>query len=235
MMSTCAAIFATTAGWRYVFLRTMVPTRIRGTRAASALSVLHDSSIGRSRSGVFGMKWSATHAMSHPVRSRCRHRSTTPDQVCIPMLVNTPKRMSPSSSEWALDGRPAGMPRRRPLVGVADAQHGPLLEWPAGELERQREPRRREPARQGERRQPRQVEGRHVAPREAEFGILRHAERRGRLRRGRPREDVPGLQNLRRRPAEPPPDAPRLDVLRGADEGARQDALAHDVAVELLT
>jgi len=56
MMSTCAAIFATTAGWRYVLPSTMVPTRMRGTRAARALSVLHDSSMTPSRSFVFGMK-----------------------------------------------------------------------------------------------------------------------------------------------------------------------------------
>ena len=56
MMSTWAAIFATTAGWRYVLPSTMVPTRIRGTSAASALSVLHDSSMAPSRSFVFGMK-----------------------------------------------------------------------------------------------------------------------------------------------------------------------------------
>ena len=56
MMSTWAAIFATMAGWRYVLPSTMVPTRIRGTSAASALSVLHDSSMAPSRSTVFGMK-----------------------------------------------------------------------------------------------------------------------------------------------------------------------------------
>src|SRR3989442_2522578 len=77
----------------------MVPTRTRGTRAASALSVLHDSSMAPSRSFVFGMKWSVTQPMSHPVASMCRHRSSTPDQVWAPMLVNRPKRMSVSSSK----------------------------------------------------------------------------------------------------------------------------------------
>src|SRR5881628_258289 len=76
----------------------MVPTRTRGTRAASALSVLHDSSMAPSRSFVFGMKWSVTQPMSHPVASMCRHRSSTPDQVWAPILVNRPKRMSVSSS-----------------------------------------------------------------------------------------------------------------------------------------
>src|SRR5256712_6368184 len=98
MMSTCAAIFATTAGWRYVLPSTMVPTRRRGTRAASALRVLHDSSMAPSRSFVFGKKWSVTQAMSHPVASRCRQRSSTPDQVWPPMLVNRPKRISFSYS-----------------------------------------------------------------------------------------------------------------------------------------
>src|SRR6266513_2245888 len=75
----------------------MVPTRRRGTSAASALRVLQDSSIAPSRSFVFGMKWSVTQAMSHPVASRCRQSSSTPDQVWAPMLVNRPKRMSLSS------------------------------------------------------------------------------------------------------------------------------------------
>src|SRR2546428_199138 len=96
MMSTCAAIFATTAGWRYVFPSTMVPTRMRGTRAASAASVLHDSSMAPSRSFVLGMSWPVTQAMSHLVASRCRQRSSTPDQVWAPMLVKRPKRMSVS-------------------------------------------------------------------------------------------------------------------------------------------
>ena len=56
MMSTCAAILATTAGWRYVLPSTIVPTRMRGTSAASALSVLHDSSMAPSRSLVFGQE-----------------------------------------------------------------------------------------------------------------------------------------------------------------------------------
>src|SRR5207244_1561782 len=99
MMSTCAAIFATTAGWRYVLPSTMVPTRMRGTRAASALSVLHDSSMAPSRSFVLGMKWSVTQPMSHPVASMCRQRSSTPDQVWAPMLVNRPKRMSLGQKE----------------------------------------------------------------------------------------------------------------------------------------
>ena len=98
MMSTWAAILATTAGCRYVLPSTMVPTRRRGTRVASALSVLHASSMAPSRSRVLGMKWSVTQAMSHPVASRCRQRSSTPDQVWLPMLVNRPKRMSLSSS-----------------------------------------------------------------------------------------------------------------------------------------
>jgi hypothetical protein len=98
MMSTWAAILATTAGWRYVLPSTIVPTRIRGTSAASALSVLHDSSIAPPRSLVLGMKWSVTHAMSQPDRSRCCHSSSTPDQVCAPMLVNRPKRISVSLS-----------------------------------------------------------------------------------------------------------------------------------------
>src|SRR5512138_1406234 len=34
-----------------------------------------------------------THAISHPVDSICRHRSSTPGQVCPVRLVNTPKRM----------------------------------------------------------------------------------------------------------------------------------------------
>src|SRR5262245_16357801 len=67
---------------------------MRGTSAASALSVLHDSSMAPSRSLVFGKKWSVTQAMSQPVRSRCCHSSSTPDQVCMPMLVNNPKRIS---------------------------------------------------------------------------------------------------------------------------------------------
>src|SRR5947207_1849277 len=104
MMSTCAAIFATTAGWRYVFPSTMVPTRMRGTRAASALRVLHDSSMAPSRSFVLGMKWSVTQPMSHPVASMCRQRSSTPDQVWAPMLVNRPKRMSLSSSRVSRGG-----------------------------------------------------------------------------------------------------------------------------------
>ncbi len=70
MMSTWAAILATTAGWRYVLPRTIVPTCIRGTTAASALSVLHASSIAPSRSLVLGMKWSVTQAMSQLVDSR---------------------------------------------------------------------------------------------------------------------------------------------------------------------
>ena len=80
----------------------MVPTRMRGTSAASALSVLHDSSMAPSRSLVLGMKWSVTQAMSHPVGSRCCHRSSTPDQVCMPMLVNRPKRIALSLSARAL-------------------------------------------------------------------------------------------------------------------------------------
>src|SRR6266508_1122678 len=81
-----------------VFPSTMVPMRRRGTRAASPASVLHDSSMVPSRSFVFGMKWSVTQAMSHLVASRCRQRSSTPDQVWPPILVNRPKRMSFSYS-----------------------------------------------------------------------------------------------------------------------------------------
>jgi hypothetical protein len=46
-----------------------------------------------SRSLVFGMKWSVTHATSQPVRSACCHSSRTPGQVWLPMLVNMPKRI----------------------------------------------------------------------------------------------------------------------------------------------
>src|SRR5262249_5055347 len=52
-----------------------------------------DSSIAPSRSLVFGMKWSVTHAMSQRVASRCFQRSSTPAQVWPPMLVKMPKRM----------------------------------------------------------------------------------------------------------------------------------------------
>src|SRR5262245_29182451 len=72
----------------------MVPIRMRGTRAASALRVLPASSMAPSRSLVLGRKWSVTQAMSHPVASRCRQKSSTPDHVWLPMLVKMPKRMS---------------------------------------------------------------------------------------------------------------------------------------------
>src|SRR5881409_2306132 len=94
----------------------MVPTRTRGTSAASALSVLHDSSMAPSRSFVFGMKWSVTQPMSHPVASMCRHRSSTPDQVWAPMLVNRPKRMSVSSS--------------RLCRGAVARAPGAIVRWP---------------------------------------------------------------------------------------------------------
>src|SRR5512145_1769866 len=85
----------------------MVPTRMRGTSAASALSELHASSIAPSRSLVFGRKWSVTQPMSQPVASMCFQRSSTPGQVCIPMLVNRPKRIS-SPPGSAREG-PAGV------------------------------------------------------------------------------------------------------------------------------
>src|SRR5215510_11651096 len=63
--------------------------------------------------------------MSHFVASRCRHRSSTPAQVCIPMLVNTPKRMCVSLPRHSILSRgasvrgSAGWPRQRSrkLVG----------------------------------------------------------------------------------------------------------------------
>src|SRR5262245_25708662 len=121
MMSTCAAILATTAGWRYVLPSTMVPTRMRGTRAESALSVLHDSSMAPSRSRVLGMKWSVTQAMSHPVASRCRQKSSTPAQVWAPMLVKMPKRMSLLHSSAPCRGRGAGGPPYYRLPGPGRA------------------------------------------------------------------------------------------------------------------
>src|SRR5438093_6613077 len=126
----------------------MVPTRMRGTRAASALSVLHDSSMAPSRSFVLGMKWSVTQPMSHPVASMCRQRSSTPDQVWAPRLVNRPKRMSLSSSRVSRGGAaraPGAIVRRagrsvkpRPrLDGRARARavsrRHPILDFPREE------------------------------------------------------------------------------------------------------
>src|ERR1700687_5380092 len=75
----------------------MVPTWMRGTRVESAVSVLQPSSIAPSRSFVFGMKWSVTHATSHLVASACFHISRTAGHVWLPMLVNMPKRIVISS------------------------------------------------------------------------------------------------------------------------------------------
>src|SRR5947207_353316 len=106
----------------------MVPTWIRGTRAASAVSVLHDSSMAPSRSLVFGMKWSVTQATSQPVASRCRHSSSTPDHVWAPMLVNRPKRIV-----TLLDGGLASTGPRPPSVAGVTA----ILAWTNQERERE--------------------------------------------------------------------------------------------------
>src|SRR5207247_1665448 len=55
MMSTCAAILATTAGWRYVLPETIVPMRRRGTIALSAASVVQHSIMSPVRAGVEGV------------------------------------------------------------------------------------------------------------------------------------------------------------------------------------
>src|SRR5881396_3491716 len=78
---------------RFVCIIQVVPIRIRGTTAASAERVLQASSTTPSRSRVFGMKWSDTQAVSHPVDSRCCQNSNTPGHVCPIKLVNTPKRI----------------------------------------------------------------------------------------------------------------------------------------------
>src|SRR6266700_2363667 len=93
MMSMLAAILASTAGCRYVFPETIVPTRIRFVSAASAVSVVQASSMSPTRSGVFGMKWSVTQAASQPVSSAWRHSAETSFHVVLPMLEKMAKRM----------------------------------------------------------------------------------------------------------------------------------------------
>ena len=69
IMSTSAAIFASTAGLRYVLPVTMVPMRIRFVVVASAASAVQHSIVSPTRSAVFGMKWSVTQAASQPAWS----------------------------------------------------------------------------------------------------------------------------------------------------------------------
>src|SRR3970040_389694 len=71
----------------------MVPTRILLVSAASAVSVVQLSSMSPIRSGVFGMKWSVTHAASQPVCSAWRQSASTSPHVVLPMLEKTAKRM----------------------------------------------------------------------------------------------------------------------------------------------
>src|SRR5947208_14570487 len=63
---------------------------------------------------------------------------------------------------WS-DSRTASVPLGGPLVGVADAQHRRLVEWPSGDLERERQPLGGDAAGHPEGRDPRHVERRHVA------------------------------------------------------------------------
>ncbi len=56
--STVVAIFASTAGWRYVFPVTSTPSRSCSVSTASAASAVHASRQGSNGSIITAMKWS---------------------------------------------------------------------------------------------------------------------------------------------------------------------------------
>jgi hypothetical protein len=120
MLSTAAAMLASTAGWRYVTLVTNVASFTRGTVAARAAMIDQHSRVSPSSgvaSGPFGMKWSAKYTPSHPVRSQCSasSRISSHDRVGAGQMLNRIRRpygegggvVSASSSIARSSGREA--------------------------------------------------------------------------------------------------------------------------------
>ena len=94
MMSTVAAMFASTAGCRYGMPVTWQPMRMRFVTAASAASVDQPSRHGPDRSLKIGSKWSKFQALSNSgIWSAARHTSSMSLQVVSMGAVLIPKRM----------------------------------------------------------------------------------------------------------------------------------------------
>ena len=77
------AIFASTAGWRYVLPTTAQPIRVCVVSWAIAASIVHVSKIGPSSLGPSVAKWSITQQVSKPTSSASRHRARSSSMVAF--------------------------------------------------------------------------------------------------------------------------------------------------------